>query len=63
MTRRRYVKLSMGLCEKICKKYNNTHVCGKDLKYYRDLNITKIKANSYAEAWERLKPARDCVGM
>ena len=63
MTRKKYIKMVRALCEKLHYKYNGGHLDGKSLKFYRDTNINKITPNSYAEAWELLKPARDCVGM
>ena len=51
------------MAEKMQYKYNGKHIDGKALKFYESRNITNIKPNSYAEAWELLKPARDLVGM
>ena len=39
------------------------HIDGKTLAFYRDKDLTTIEANSYAEAWEMMKPLRDCVNM
>lgn len=63
MTRKRYIKLTRAMAEKIQYKYNGKHLDGKVLKFYESRNITNIKPNSYAEAWEILKPVRDLVGM
>lgn len=40
------------------------HLDGKGLAWYRDLSVNKMSGfNSYAAAWESLKPLRDIVGM
>lgn len=63
MTKKRFQKLAVAMCEKIQNQHDGTHLKGKTLKWYRDKDLTTIKANSYAEAWEMLKPAREVVGM
>lgn len=65
MTRKRYNRLCVALCEKLQYDNNGQHLDGKALKFYRDREhrIGFIKANSYTEAWEKLKPAREIVGM
>ena len=63
MTRKRYIKLNVAMCEKMWAKQDK-HLGGEVLKWYRDLSIDKIKGyKSYAEAWEDLKEFRDLVGM
>lgn len=65
MTRKKFNKLSRTLSEKIQCKYTGKHLTGDVLRFYRNREhrIGSIKFDSYAEAWEALKPARDCVGM
>ena len=63
MTRKRFIKLCIAMCEKLQMQNDGRHVKGKILRWYRDKDLTTIDAKSYAEAWEMLKPARDCVGM
>ena len=59
MTRKRFNGLRMELCRRLAvnagQKFNPTSL--------RDLRPDFTKVGSYAEAWEMLKPARDCVGM
>lgn len=63
MKRRKFQRLCIALCEKIQNNYDGTHLKGNILKWYRDKNLTTIKANSYKEAWEALMPIRKVVGM
>ena len=63
MTKKRFRNLCVAMCERIQNQYDGGHLKGKTLKWYRDKDLTTIEAKSYAEAWELLKPARDCVGM
>ena len=66
MTRKRFNKLTVALCEKIQMKYNGEHLKGDALKFYRDKEHrigNTVKFSSYAEAWESLKSARELVGM
>ena len=65
MTITKYNKLCVALCEKLQEKTNGGHLNGETLKFYRDREhrIGFIKAKSYAEAWEKLRLARECVGM
>lgn len=58
MTRKRWNKLSVALCENL-----GEHLSGENLKFYRDRTIKQTKCKSYKEAWEMLKPIRDIVGM
>ena len=59
MTRQRFNGLRLELCRRLHeaegKKFNPRSL--------RDLRPDFTKVHSYAEAWEMLKPARDCVGM
>lgn len=41
----------------------NSHINGDTLKFYRDRNINNMDVTSYAEAWEKVRVLRDCVGM
>lgn len=63
MTRKRFQKLLIATCEKLYNQHDGSHLKGNTLKWYRDKNLTTIKANSYTEAWEMLKPLREIVGM
>lgn len=63
MTRKRFQKLCIEMCDRIQMKYNGKHVNGKTLKWYRDKSIKTINSKSYAEAWDMLKLARQCVDM
>ena len=66
MTRKRFNKLCVALVEKMQYKYAGKHMSGKDLKFYNNRTHmigTVVKKDSYAEAWETLKPIRDLVGM
>lgn len=62
MTRQRFEGLRLELCRRIYAAECNT-----DKKFnpisLRDLRPDFTKVHSYKEAWENLKPARDCVGM
>lgn len=62
MTRQRFFGLRLELCRRIYAMD-----CNSDKKFnprsLRDLRPNFDKVGSYAEAWETLKPARDCVGM
>lgn len=64
MTRKRFIKLTMTLCEKIWVK-EGKHLSGENLKYYRDITLAKMTGqySSYTEAWECFKAIRDIVGM
>ena len=76
MTRTRFNGLCRALADKIQHKYNGQHIDGSILRFYRDREHTLqamqaiarkngagCEYKSYQEAWEALKPARDCVGM
>ena len=64
MTRKRYIKLVVALCEKLQKGYDGKHLNGETLKFYRERSLKDMpKYSSYADAWNDLKPARDCVEM
>lgn len=62
MTRQRFFGLRLELMRRIYAMECNT-----DKKFnarsLRDLRPNFEVVGSYAEAWEMLKPARDCVGM
>lgn len=62
MTRQRFEGLRLELCRRIYAMD-----CNADKKFnpmsLRDLRPDFTKVHSYKEAWEMLKPARDCVGM
>lgn len=62
MTRKKWKKLMIELCRRIAVDNGKT-IDGKTLAWYRDKDITTIKAKSYKDAWESMKPARDLVGM
>ena len=51
-----------ALMTKVLKKGGN-RIDGKTLAWYRDKDLSSIQAQSYAEAWEMVKPLRDIVGM
>lgn len=59
MTRKKFEGLRLELCRRVYEqqglKFNP-----RPLKGLRP-DFTKV--GSYAEAWEGLKPVRDCVGM
>ena len=59
MTRQRFEGLRMELVRRICKQAGRKPNFA-DLK---KCNPNMAICGSYAEAWEMLKPARDCVGM
>ena len=64
MTRSKYIGKVRALADAIQYKYNGKHIDGHILSFYRDTQIRKtLKFNSYAEAWENLKPARELVNM
>lgn len=63
MTRKKFRNLCITLCDRIQMNHDGTHIKGSVLKWYRDKDLTTIKAKSYAEAWEALRLARECVGM
>ncbi len=62
MTKKKYRNMVTAMVIKILANDDKT-IDGKTLAWYRDKDLTTIKANSYAEAWNMLKPARDLVGM
>ena len=62
MTKKKFRKMMVALMVKVLEK-NGKHIDGKTLAWYRDKDLTSIKAQSYAEAWEVVKPLRDLVGM
>lgn len=62
MTRRRWRKMMTALMTKVLEKGGH-RIDGKTLAWYRDKDISNIQAQSYAEAWESVKPLRDIVGM
>ena len=59
MTKQRFEGLRLELCRRLHEaegiKFNPTSL--------RDLRPDFEKVGSYEEAWEMLKPARECVGM
>lgn len=62
MTRQRFEGLRLELCRRVY-----TMDCNTDKKFnpicLRDLRLDFTKVKSYKEAWETLKPIRDCVRM
>ena len=71
MTKNRYRKLVYALMQKCNQDYikmtgHTVSKCGRALKGCLRLefaNMDKTKVNSYAEAWECLKPLREQFGM
>lgn len=63
MTRKRFLNLTVALINIIYRMPCNgkTGLDGKNLKWYRDWNLTKTPYKSYDEAWEGFKPLRNCV--
>lgn len=61
MTRQRFEGLRRELVRRLCEQYDPDQK--PDYKALRDLRPDFTKVHSYKEAWEMLKPARDCVGM
>ena len=62
MTKKRFRKLMVALMTKVYEN-NGKHIDGATLAFYRDKDMTNMKVNSYAEAWELVKPLRESVGM
>lgn len=62
MSRKRWRKLMLELCRRF-REDNGSTLDGKTLAWYRDKDIRTMEVKSYAEAWEKMKPIRDIVGM
>ena len=62
MTKKKFRKMMVALMVKVLER-NGKHIDGKTLAFYRDKDLTNMKAENYKEAWESMKPLRDLVGM
>jgi hypothetical protein len=62
MTRKKFRKMMVALATKVYES-QGLHISGDILEFYRDIDVRTMKANSYEEAWEMVKPLREAVGM
>jgi len=63
MTRKKYIKMVITMTDRIVFNQTGKHPDGKTLRWYHTRSLKNIKAKSYAEAWEMLKPARELAEM
>lgn len=63
MTRKQFINKMIECNDRVYMMNSGKHLPGEIRKFYRDLRLKKVKAGSYAEAWELFKPVRNCVGM
>ena len=62
MTRQRFEGLRLELCRRLHES-QNTKFSGEMQRAVNNCHPKFEVVKSYANAWEMLKPARDCVGM